>query len=57
MDKKFSLSEIKEMLLEPSFDFEAQMLDVFDVRDFIMVIEEAIAHHEKLNKSNNGEGF
>ena len=57
MDKKFSLSEIKEMLLEPSFDFEAQILDVFDVRDFIMVIEEAIAHHEKLNKSNNGEGF
>lgn len=56
---KYTLDEIKEMLLEPSFDMEAHGLNVDSetVERLFDIFKEAIAHYEKLNKSNNGEGF
>ena len=55
MNDKYTLEEIKQMLLEPSFD--GGEYEVNDIDEIIELIEDAIKHHEKLNKSNNGEGF
>jgi len=48
---KYTLDEIKEMLLEPSFDIEARMCRVYYGKEVIELIEQAIKHHEDLDNN------
>jgi hypothetical protein len=51
---KYSLEEIKEMLLEPSFDLR-RYTGIDKIEKFIDTTREAIKHHEQLGNDNNAE--
>jgi hypothetical protein len=57
---KYTLEELKEMLLEPSFDInrydywvEENFKDL--ITPFLELVELAIKHHEELSNDNNAE--
>jgi hypothetical protein len=51
---KYTLLEIREMLLEPSFDMEGFITKTEFTR-FMFALKEAIVHHEQLSNNNNAE--
>jgi hypothetical protein len=52
---KYTLEEIKEYLLNPSFDIQRYMGEGYDAGEIIDVIKEAIEYHEQLSNDNNAE--
>ena len=52
---KYTLEEIKEMLLDPSFDIMARKPDVMTPEGFVELIEDAVKYHEELSNDNNAE--
>lgn len=52
---KYSLEEIRQMLEEPSFNGVAHNKSQVDLA--FEILSDAIAHHEMLDKADDGEGF
>jgi hypothetical protein len=54
---KYSLEEIEEMLIEPSFDIGrwCERGEILKAHDIINLLEEAIEYHEQLSNDNNAE--
>lgn len=54
---KYTLEEIKEMLLDPSFDIMARKPDVMTPKGFAEIVEGAVKYHEELSNDNNASKF
>jgi hypothetical protein len=52
---KYTLEEIKEILLDPNFEIMYRMPDVITPEGFIELIEDAFKYHEELSNDNNAE--
>lgn len=53
--KSYTLQQIQQMLTEPSFN--GWVVNNSQVNLALEVLSEAIEHHEKLDKADDGEGF
>jgi hypothetical protein len=52
---KYTLDEIKEMLLDPSFDIMSRKPDVMTPQGFVELVDDAVKYHEELSNDNNAE--
>jgi len=57
--KKYTLDEIKEIITDPSFDYDdgSYGYAVVSPERVMMYLEGAIEYHEKLSNADDGEGF
>ena len=52
---KYTIEEIKEILLDPNFEIMYRKPDVITPEGFVELVEDAVKYHEELSNDNNAE--